>query len=142
MLYIGGKSIAQATSHTLTISGEQSETTSKDNGGYWKSFEYKSASWIVDCEALVSDSTDGKTEKDLVDAFMNKTTLTVAFGGKTSADAGKTEVPDGGWSAPATGVYKGSVIITSITKNTPNGDNATFSVSFQGTGALTYTPEA
>ena len=35
MLFINGKSIAFATSHSLSISMDTTETTSKDSGGKW-----------------------------------------------------------------------------------------------------------
>lgn len=35
MLFVGGKSIAYATSHTLSISAGTKETSSKDSGGKW-----------------------------------------------------------------------------------------------------------
>ena len=35
--------------------------------------------------------------------------------------------------------YKGKVVITSLELNAPNGDNATFTASFEGVGALTKT---
>ena len=35
MLFVNGKSIGFATSHTLSISAETKETTSKDSGGKW-----------------------------------------------------------------------------------------------------------
>lgn len=138
MMYLGGKSIAQATSHTLTITGETAETTSKDNGGYWKSFDFKSASWTLSSENMYSDSTDGKTFKDLWDAFSSKTPFEVVFGPKSATDEGQTNVPTGGWTAPTTGCFKGKVIITSLTVTAANGDNATFSAEFQGSGELEW----
>ena len=35
MLFVGGKSIAYATSHTLSISADTKENSSKDSGGKW-----------------------------------------------------------------------------------------------------------
>lgn len=136
MLYLGGKSIAQATSHSLTITGETAETTSKDAGGYWKSFDFKSASWSVSSENMYSDSTDGKTFNDLYDAFVSKTPLAAVFGPKATSEASATKVPSGGWTAPTAGCFKGNVIITSLTVTAANGDNATFTAEFQGTGEL------
>ena len=52
---------------------------------------------------------------------------------KTKAD----EVPEGGWTPIATGQYKGKAIITSLEVNAPNGDNATYTATFTGVGALT-----
>lgn len=134
MLYLGGKSIAEATSHSLSITFENAETTTKDQGGYWKAYDYKSASWTITSENLMSDSTDGKTFNDLFDASISKTPLTVVFGGKTSAQASLTEVPTGGWTAPSEDIYTGTAIVTSLEISAQNGDNATFTISLQGTG--------
>ena len=43
----------------------------------------------------------------------------------------------GGWLPATTGTYSGNVIITALEANAPNGDNATFTASFEGVGALT-----
>ena len=48
-------------------------------------------------------------------------------------------VPTSGWTNPDTGTYSGKVIITALEANAPNGDNATFTASFEGVGALTKT---
>mgnify|MGYP001065025481 CR=1 FL=1 len=37
---------------------------------------------------------------------------------------------------PMAGKYTGKVVITSITANAPDNDNATYSVTLEGTGAL------
>ena len=56
---------------------------------------------------------------------------------KEDADA----VPTDGWTASSGSetnpVYSGKVIITTLEANAPNGDNATFTASFEGVGALT-----
>lgn len=141
MLFVKGisgtpKSIAQATSHSLSVTFETSETTSKDAGGYWKSFDYKSAAWTATSENLVSDSSDGMTFDELFDLSVLKTPIELVFGPKADADAGKTEVPEGGW-GPSDGHYwTGKGIITSLELTAQNGDNATFSVNIQGTGEL------
>jgi hypothetical protein len=49
------------------------------------------------------------------------------------------EVPEGGWIPSTAGTYSGKVIITALEANAPNGDNATFTASFEGVGALTKT---
>jgi len=138
MLFFDGKSIAEATSHSLSIQFESTETTTKDQGGYWKNFDYKSASWTATSENLMSDSTDGYTFKDLFDAAVSKEQFDVVFGPKISAQASSTEVPEGGWDESTANYYSGKVIITSIELNAPNGDNATYTINLQGCGALTY----
>jgi predicted secreted protein len=58
-------------------------------------------------------------------------------GNSTNLDTDKLDtVPTDGW-IPKAKQYKGKVYITSLEVNAPNGDNATFTVEFTGTGALT-----
>jgi predicted secreted protein len=51
-------------------------------------------------------------------------------------------VPTNGWLPSTSGTYSGKVIITALESNAPNGDNATFTASFEGVGALTKTTGA
>lgn len=130
MLFLGGKSIAFATSHKLSISAETTETSSKDNGGSWKSSKVKKLSWTASSDNLYSE--DGY--EALVTQMVAKTEIQAVFAPKSeTAD----EVPTTGWTPTAATGYTGKVIITSIEANAPDGDNATFSVSFEGVGALT-----
>ena len=49
-------------------------------------------------------------------------------------------VPETGWT-PKTGQgWTGEAFITNVEENQPNGDNATFTVDFTGTGPLTKVP--
>mgnify|MGYP006967432666 CR=1 FL=1 len=45
-------------------------------------------------------------------------------------------VPEGGWTVPTQKYYKGKALITSLTRNDPNGDNSSMSISLQGVGKL------
>ena len=67
MLFIGGKSIAFATSHKLGINVETVETTSKDSGGKWVSKAAKKISWNMSTENLYSNDGEGLTFSDLFD---------------------------------------------------------------------------
>ena len=80
---------------------------------------------------------EGAVFDDLYTAMTNRTEIEVVFSLEkdyaTKADA----VPTGGWIPVTTGQLKGKAIITSLELNAPNGDNATYTASFEGTGALT-----
>lgn len=129
-------SIAFATNHTLSINAETTDTTHKDIKGGWTSSEVKSFSWEVSTENLYSNDGEGITFGDLFDMMKNKTKIDGVF----AVNTGTTEtVPTGGWVAPTSGDYlSGKVIITSLELNAPSGDNATFTCSFAGVGALTH----
>lgn len=140
MCFCGGKSIAFATNHTLEVSGETTDCSTKDNGGgEWASSEMGLLSWTCSSENLVADKRNGLGYDDLFDMYVAKQPIDLVFGLKsTIADSGEYyEVGEGGWSAKANSGYKGKAFITGITLNAPNGENSTMSVSFTGTGALT-----
>ena len=73
---------------------------------------------------------------------MARTPITGVFtleGNSTDLDTNKLDnVPTGGWTPDNdTPTLTGQMIITSVELNAPNGENATFTVNFTGTGALT-----
>lgn len=138
MLFIGGKSIAYATNHTLEISGDTTDTSNKDEGGgKWGSQEVSKINWTVSSENLFSTDGEGENFDDLFDALTNGTELTAVFGIKTEST---TEVPTGGWTPKTTSTrYTGKLIVNSLSLNAPNGEYATYTANFTGVGALTKT---
>lgn len=145
MLFIGTgngdsvtyKSIAFATSHKLSISAETVETSSKDSGGKWTSKAVRKLSWNMSTDNLFSLDGEGSTYDDLFDLMTGRTEIDVVFSLEKDYASKADEVPSGGWTPMTTGQYKGKVVITSLELNAPNGDNATFTASFEGVGALT-----
>ena len=139
MLFIGGKSIAFATSHKLSINVETVETSSKDNGGKWVSKAARKISWNCTTENLYSNDGEGVTFDQLYDMLVARDEVDAVFSLKNETS---DSVPASGWTNPETGTYSGKVIITALEANAPNGDNATFTASFEGVGALTKTNKA
>lgn len=137
MLFIGGKSIAFATSHKLSINVETVETTSKDSGGKWVSKAARKINWNCSTENLYSNDGVGLTFSDLFDKLTARTPIEAVFCLEKDYATKKDEVPADGWLPSTTGTYSGKVIITALEANAPNGDNATFTASFEGVGALT-----
>lgn len=134
MLFLEGKSIAYATSHTLEISAETADTSNKDEGGGdWATSEISKMSWTASSENLFSADGNGEDYDSLFDLMIKKTPITAVFGRKKETT---TEVPTQGWTAQTTGVYEGKVVITSLSLNAPNGEYATYSVQFTGVGEL------
>ena len=140
MLFINGKSIAFATSHSLSISQDTTETTSKDSGGKWVSAQAGKISWEMSTENLMSNDGEGVTFEALFDIMTAQTTVDAVFALEKNYKTKADEVTNGGWvPAPAaTGAptYTGKVIITSLEASAPNEDNATFSATFTGVGPL------
>ena len=139
MLFIGGKSIAFATSHKLSINVETVETTSKDSGGKWVSKAARKISWNCSTENLYSNDGEGINFDDLFDKLVARQEIEAVFCLEKDYASKADNVPEGGWLPSTTGTYVGNVIITALEANAPNGDNATFTASFEGVGALTKT---
>lgn len=137
MLFIGGMSVAFATSHKLSINVETVETTSKDSGGKWVSKAARKISWNCSTENLYSNDGEGVTFEQLFDMLVAREEVDAVFCLEKDYAAKADEVPDGGWIPATAGTYSGKVIITALEANAPNGDNATFTASFEGVGALT-----
>lgn len=141
MLFVEGKSIAYATNHTLTISADTKETSSKDSGGKWQTSEVGILSWTCSSENLYADTDAGIDFDQLFQYMVAREPITGVFaleGNSTNLEEGKLdEVPTSGWTAKANNGYTGKMIITNLEKNAPNGENATIKVDFTGVGALT-----
>lgn len=138
MLFVGTKSIAYATNHTLEITGDMADTSNKDEGaGDWGSQEVNLLNWTMTSENLYSLDGEGDNFADLFDIMIAKTPVTAVFALKSQS---ATDVPTGGWTAstPAANnpVYEGQVVINSLSLNAPNGEYATYTASFTGVGEL------
>ena len=139
----GYKSIAQATNHTLTISADTVDISTKDiHAGRWTASDVNMLSWTCSSENLVCDDPEGVSYEDLVEMMIKKQVIYGVFGqfgnkdSGTDKTTGDVNVPTGGWVPKTTDGLKGKMVITNLVKNAPNGDNASFSVDFTGIGAL------
>ena len=141
MLFVGGKSIGFATSHTLSISADTKETSSKDSGGKWQTSEVGVLSWTASSENLCADKAEGVGYDELFAMMIARKPVTGVFaleGNSTDLAENKLDaVKTGGWTPKAKDGSTGQMLITSLEKNAPNGENATFTVQFTGVGALT-----
>ena len=123
------QSIACAKSCKLTISGGTLETSSKDSGK-WTEKQVGKLSWNASSENLLI-----MTEYTaLVNAMISRQKVMLEFG--VVAETDDNGVPTDGWSFDNNDGYKGYAVITSIDMSASDGDNATYSVSFEGCGAL------
>lgn len=132
MLFYQGKSIALATAHTLTLTGNTIDVSSKDHG-YWGASEVGNLTWEVSTDNLYST-----TEFDnLWTLFIGKTPVEIVFGASADYDTnGLDHTSKESWAPATTGVLKGKAVITSLTVNANTGENATFSATFTGTSPL------
>lgn len=131
-------SIAQATNHTLNISADTVEISTKDiYRGEWQAHDVNMFSWTASSENLVADDGQGYNFSKLFKIMSEKTKVTGFFGVAAENTTDKWNVPTGGWNNKASDYLTGEMVITSLVMNAPNGDNASFTVEFQGVGPLT-----
>ena len=132
MLFNDEKSIAYATSHTLTINGNAIDISSKDHG-FWGASEIGNITWEITSENLFTE----KYYDILFDAMINKTKLTVAFGFASDWDVNGLTGNNTQYDLDkTTSYYSGKAFVTSLTANANTGENATFSITLTGSGAL------
>ena len=135
MLFMGGDALAYAKNHTLTITGNTIDISSKDHG-YWGASEVGNITWEVQTENLYTEDNYDK----LFDAMIAKTPIDIVFAQAQNYDENGLKVVGGdvdSWTASTTFGRKGRAVITSLTVNANNGENATYSATFTGSGPLT-----
>ena len=130
-----GKALAYATSHVLTITGNTTDISSKDHG-FFAATSVGSVSWELTTENLYTDDDYDK----LFDIMMAGEPVTVAFAKASNYDVNGL-VSTGGsvqaWTPDQTNYRSGLAVITSLVANANTGENATYSATFTGAGALT-----
>lgn len=133
MLFIDGEPMAFSNSAKLDISLTTRDIGSKDSG-YWEEKAAGKMSWTASSDALMADSSlvgTTKTYNELFTAMATRQPIDVVFATAAgtapswtiSAVAGKTK-------------FTGEGFITSLSMNAPDGENASYSISIEGTGAL------
>ena len=125
--------LAAATSCKLTLNANTLETSSKDSGK-WTSNHAAKLSWTCSSDNLFTI----KDYADLMDACIDRKEIEVQF--STVKDFDTKDGVEDGWEAESNG-YTGMAIITSVDMNASDGDNATYSISMTGSGALTKVGE-
>jgi len=118
-LYISSTLLGAATSHTLSVSSDMADVTTKDSGG-WKEIIPALKEWSIDIDALVAWDQTGKSAKDIFDALTNRTLLSVKLRTAVTGDE----------------AFYGDVYVTSFEKNSGMEEGETYSLSLEGTGAL------
>jgi len=126
-----GNLVAFAQSATLNFSMSTRDITNKESGGFKESLEgLREFSIDLDGAYAFTDAsgsalTNGADDLVLSNMITGRTALTVKFGDTTGA-TGDTD-------------YQGSVFLTSFSVSAGTEDTATYSMSFEGTGALSQT---
>lgn len=140
MIFQSGSAMAYATSHTLTINGNTTDISSKDHG-FWGASEIGNITWEATTENLYTEN----DYDSLFDAMLNKTEIEIVFGYASNYDPNGLKPADSSdssdtrpsaWTQDNTKGYKGKAIITNLVANANTGENATFSATFTGRGAI------
>ena len=144
MLFINNKPIAFATAHTFNLTGNTVDITSKDHGVFGAS-EIGSITWEITSENLYVNEESGMQAYDtLYDAMIARQPITVVFG--QASNYNENGLVRGGnleanapteWSAPSTNYRTGQAVITSLSLNANANENATYSTTLTGSGAIT-----
>ena len=112
------------TNATLSVTQNTTTVSCKSTAaGGWESAVPTTKTWEITCDALYQDddaATSGEFV-DLMDLFI------------TGANDVQVSISD------AHNAWAGKAICTSLSLNAPDGDAATYSATFTGVGALTYT---
>ena len=120
-----------STSAQFHISAELQDSSTKDSTGDWQEQEVVGLSWDASCDALVTltdNGSNGELATELMSVMINKTPVTLTFD-QTAGTNNRT-------GQNATIKRSGSAYISDIQITAQNRQNSTFTVQFQGTGAL------
>ena len=125
--------LAYATSHTLTLTGNTTDISSKDHG-WWTATSVGSLTWEITAECLYTYS-----DFDLLfNKMISNEKIHLVWGEVDNYDPNGLTTTGGNvqkWiSSP--NFYSGYAMITSINANANTGENATYSVTFTGAGAF------
>ncbi len=141
MVFLDGAPIGFATSHSLSMTTNTTQISTKDHGDFPSTIP-QNITWEVSAENLYSNAGEDIYMKKM--KAMSPITLVFAQATEYSTKAQEPNpMPDttGGSRTPAEWtlgqkIAEGNALITSLSINAPAGDNATMSVTFTGTGEL------
>ena len=139
MLFYDSKPIGFATSHSLSMTKNTSQVSTKDHGDYPATIA-QNITWEISAENLYSD--EGEVTYMTLMNSMDPVSVVFAKASNYSNSAAQKGLPlqDPGteWTV-GDKIAEGQALLTSFTINAPAGENATMSVTLTGTGDLTTT---
>ena len=127
------KTLAYATSHTLTLTGNTTDISTKDHG-FWGATSVGSITWELTAECLYTDNDFDA----LFDKMIRNEKIHLTWGEVKNYDPNGLTTTGGNvqrWVASPK-IYRGYAIITNLNTNANTGENATFSITLTGNGAL------
>lgn len=122
LLSVNGTVIGCATSHSLELSSETRDTSCKGSGS-WSSMDVSRFAWSGSADVLFNLDESGEFTRyvDIWDLMISKTFIDIESTYSSGSD---------------TFTQMGQAIITGLPLNAPDKENATFTMSFEGVGAL------
>lgn len=131
-LFLGGKSIAKAKTHTLTITSDTIDVSSKDDGFYGASIPGK-INWEISAENIYTE----KAFDELYAKAQARQVFDVVFGRVANYNVEGLGEQDA-WTPDSVKhtTYTGKVTLTNMTLNANNGEVTSFSATLKGVGAL------
>ena len=135
MVFLNDAPIAFATSHSLSITVNTSEVSTKDHGDF-PSVIGNNITWEITTENLYSDN----AESVLWTAMKTMQPVTVKFASSSysneTSQKGIVGVENATEWTVDKAIASGKALITSLSVNAPSGENATLSATFTGVGEL------
>ena len=126
VIKVGGVPILKATTASIEMSVDMPDATTKDSQG-WAEFFAGVRSWTLSSDGLIDYATSASVETDeLVGMLIARSTVAVTFGTSTTGDM----------------LLSGNAYVSSISQTADMESPSGFSVTFQGTGALTQSTVA
>lgn len=126
-VYVGGNAVAYATEGSISLSREFTEQLHKDNAGSgWTERSAHTKSGTITCSALYADDAASSNLNELFTSWDGGTTVTVKFSTEVTGDD----------------FWSGSFLVESLELNAPDKDDASYSVTFISTGAITMSQVA
>lgn len=127
-MFVDGSCVAAEQSCTFHVGTATEETSSKDSTGNWKEEEVTQLNWDVQCDSLVVATDEGG--KGLVDMLGLIGQIVALKFQETNGAQNRVEA--------SSGISKsGNAIVADVSVSSQNKANVTYSVKFNGVGALT-----
>lgn len=141
MIFVGGKAIALATSHSLHVAAETSDTSTKDSGK-WNNSEITGMSWDASSENFAGAKAEQSVDisyKEVMKLFLAGEPVDIIAG--IPKNITPDGVPEEGWTVPENQTgnqdhFKGKALITDVSMTAANKENATFTVTLTGVEKL------
>ena len=126
-VFVDGSCVAAEQSCTFHVGTATEETSSKDSTGNWKEEEVTQLNWDVQCDSLVVATDEGG--KGLVDMLGLIGQIVALKFQETNGAQNRVEA--------SSGISKsGNAIVADVSVSSQNKANVTYSVKFNGVGAL------